>query len=117
MNDLRIAIEDLNQMVLQGQSMDAFEKYYADDIVMQEDNMEPIRGKAENRAREEEFFGKVTEFRGAAVKSVAVGEDITMVEWNFDYTHADWGVMNYDQVAVQRWSDGKIVSERFYKGI
>jgi ketosteroid isomerase-like protein len=117
MSDLRAAIEDLNQMVLQGESMGAFDKYYSEDIVMQEDDMEPVRGKAANRAREEEFFGKVTEFRGAEVKSVAVGSDVTMVEWHFDYTHADWGVMNYDQVAVQRWQDGRIVSERFYKGI
>lgn len=117
MNDIRAAIEDLNQMVLRGEALEAFEKHYAEDIVMQEDNMEPVRGKAENRAREIEFFGKVTEFRGAEVKSVAVGTDVTMVEWHFDYTHADWGEMTYDQVAVQRWRDGKIVSERFYKGI
>lgn len=117
MGDLRAAIDDLNQMVLQGQAMEAFEKYYAEDCVMQEDNMEPVRGKAANREREIDFFGKVTEFRGAEVLSVAVGDGVTMVEWHFDYTHAEWGDMDYDQVAVQRWRDGEIVSERYYKAM
>jgi len=117
MSDLRTAIEDLNNLVLAGQPLEAFDKYYADDCVMQEDNMEPVRGKAENRAREEEFLSAVTEFRGAEVKAVAVGEGVTMVEWHFDYTHAEWGDMKYDQVAVQRWRDGQIVHEHFFKAM
>lgn len=55
----------------------------------------------------------MTEFRGAEVLAVAVGDGVTMVEWHFDYTHADWGDMDYDQAAVQRWRDGEIVSERY----
>ena len=117
MTDLRTAIEDLNNLVLAGQAFDAFDKYYADDCVMQEDDQEPVHGKAANRAREEEFFNAVTEFRGAEVTAVAVGNGVTMVEWHFDYTHAEWGDMKYDQVAVQRWRDGQIVYERFYKGM
>ncbi|RMH15967.1 MAG: nuclear transport factor 2 family protein [Gemmatimonadetes bacterium] len=113
--DLRERVEDLNRMILEGRAMEAFEKYYADDVVMWEDAENPCRGKEANRKREEEFFAKVTEFRGAEVKAVALGEDVSMVEWHFDYTHADWGDMNYDQVAVQRWRDGRIVDERFYK--
>lgn len=117
MSDLRAAIEDLNNLVLGGEALEAFDKYYADDCVMQEDNMEPVRGKAENRAHEEEFLNAVTEFRSAEVKAVAVGDGVTMVEWHFDYTHAEWGDMKYDQVAVQRWRDGQIVHERFYKAM
>ena len=82
---------------------------------MQEGAAEPIVGKAVNRDREKDFFGKITEFRGAEVKSVAVGADTTVVEWHFDYTHSEWGPVKYDQVAVQRWRDGKIVHERFYR--
>lgn len=117
MSDIRAAINELNEMVLGGQALEAFDRYYADDVVMQEDNMEPTAGKAENRAREEDFFSKITEFRGAEVKSVAIGDDVTMVEWHFDYTHAEWGDQKYDQVAVQRWRDGRIVHERFYKAL
>ena len=46
---------------------------------------------------------------------MAVGDGVSMVEWHFDYVHKDWGHQKYDQVAVQRWQDGQIIHERFYK--
>ncbi len=114
--DLLSSINDLNKMVLEGKAMEAFEKYYAENCSMQENNQEPTVGKMANRKREEEFFSKITEFRGAKVLNVVAGDDVTMVEWNFDYTHADWGDRNYNQVAVQTWKNGQIVNEKYYYG-
>ncbi len=113
---LKELVNDLNPMVLQGRAMEAFEKYYADDVVMQENEQPPTVGKNANREREKQFFANVTEFRGAQVNAVAVGDNVAMVEWFADYTHKEWGKKTYHQVAVQRWKDGKIVHERFYYG-
>jgi hypothetical protein len=112
--DLKAAFEDIKQLVLQGNAMQAFEKYYGEDVVMQENENLPTVGKAANRQRKEEFFAKVVEFRGAEVKNVAFGENVIISEWFLDYTHQDWGKRTYDQVSVQEWKDGKIVRERFY---
>ncbi len=116
MSTLLENISDLNDMVMQGNALEAFEKYYDDNVVMQENNSEPVVGKEANRQREEEFFGAITEFRGAQPVKVTVGENTTMVQWHYDYTHRDWGVRNYDQVSVQEWQDGKIVKEQFFYG-
>jgi len=116
MSNLLEKIHDLNSMILQGQALEAFDKYYHEDIVMQENDNEPVAGKAANREREEAFFGAITEFRGAKPLKVTVGENTTMVEWHFDYTHKDWGVRKYNQVTVQEWKDGQIINERFYYG-
>jgi len=112
----RANIEQLNQMVLTGQAMDAFDRYYADGVVMQENDQAPTTGKKANRERELAFFQAITDFRGAQVLSVGEAGDKTFVEWFYDYTHKDWGVRRYHQVAVQTWKDGKIVHERFYYG-
>ena len=50
--NLKEKIEDLNQMILSGKSIDAFEKYYHNDVVMQENNQPPTVGKNANRERE-----------------------------------------------------------------
>ena len=113
---LKEQIEDLNSMILKGEILEAFEKYYADDVAMQENDQPPTVGKDANREREKQFLANVAEFRGAEVKAVAVGDNVTMVEWFFDYTHKEWGKKTYHQVAVQRWKDGKIVREKFYYG-
>lgn len=116
MESLSNKIHQLNDMFVQGKVLDAFEKFYADDVVMQENEQEPTVGKEANRQREKEFVGKVTEIREAKPLKVAIGVGVTMVEWHLDYTHEDWGVRNYKQVAVQEWEDGKIVKEKFYYG-
>ena len=114
--DLKATFADIKTLVLQGKSMEVFEKYYGEDVVMQENEMPATLGKAANRERELEFFAKMVEFRQAEVKSVAYGEDVIISEWFLDYTHADWGKVTHDQVSVQRWQDGKVVHERFYYG-
>ena len=112
--DLKANFEDIKTLVLQGKALEAFEKYYADDVAMQENDNPATIGKDANRQREQEFFSKVVEFRGATVKNVAFGEDVIISEWFLDYTHADWGQRTYDQVSVQTWKDGKVIHERFY---
>ena len=114
MNTLLEKISTINDMILQGKALEAFDAFYHENVQMQENDNPPTEGKAANRLREEEFFGAITEFRGAQPLKVAIGENTTMVEWHFDYTHKDWGVKNYTQVAVQDWKDGMIIKEKFY---
>ncbi len=114
MQDVTKSVEELNNMILEGKIMDAFEKFYADDVVMQ-DNDYPVRkGKDENRTYEEAFVGGLTAFRGAKVLNTIISDGIAVIEWWFDYTHKDYGDRNYKQISVQRWKDGKIVEEKFY---
>jgi|SRR5436190_7578247 len=116
MTTLLEKITDLNDLVLQGKALDAFDAYYDDNVVMQENENPPTVGKNANRKREEEFFASVVEFRGAKPLKVTAGAGITMVEWHYDYTHKDWGLRNYTQVSVQEWKDGKIIREQFFYG-
>jgi hypothetical protein len=115
-NETLAKINQLNQMVIEGRALEAFERFYDEKIVMQENDGAPISGKAANREREKQFFGSIVEFRGAKVVSVAASGDKTYVEWFMDYTHKDWGKRAYNQVAVQTWKDGKITHEKFYYG-
>ena len=110
-------ISNLNDLVLDGKALEAFDKYYHPDVVMQENESEPTVGKQSNRKREEAFFGAITEFRSAKPLKVTVGEGVSMVEWQYDYTHKDWGVRNYKQISVQGWKDGLIVKEKFYYAV
>ena len=114
METLKEKISELNKLVLSGKSLEAFEKFYHDDVIMQENDDQPTIGKAANLDREKEFYGNVIEFRSAEVKGVTVGDSITSVVWSYDYSHKEWGVKKYTQLSVQRWKDGKIIKEQFF---
>jgi len=108
-------LRELNKMILAGEILPAFEKFYAEDIVMQENENEPTIGKEACRINEEAFVYGITEFRGAQVNNILISDGITVVEWKFDFTHSEWGDRNYTQVSVQRWNDeGQIINEKFY---
>lgn len=113
MDNLKL-VNELNGMILQGQVMDAFEKFYAENVSMSDNNQNPMIGKDANRERELAFVNGVSEWLGAEVLAVTATGDVTMVEWMFHYKHKEWGEKKYYQVAVQRWENGKIIDERFY---
>jgi hypothetical protein len=114
--EIESSLQELNGLVLQGRMMDAFEKFYHEDVSMQENELAPTVSKKLNRQRELEFYDAVTEFRGARVEGLGVGDNISFVIWHYDYTHKDWGVKNYSQVSIQEWKDGQIIREKFVYG-
>jgi hypothetical protein len=105
---------ELNELILAGQAMDAFERFYADDVIMQENTEAPCIGKAANREREVQFFSAIEQFHGASMHSSIVGDDVSMSEWTFDCTLKGGQRYTVHQVARRRWKEGRVVHERFY---
>lgn len=114
--EIEQSVNDLNELIIQGKMMEAFEKYYHEDVAMRENNQPPMIGKSANRQRELEFLDNIVEFRGAAAKGTVVAGDTSFVIWDFDYTHKQWGERKYTQISVQQWKDNRIVQENFYYG-
>jgi ketosteroid isomerase-like protein len=104
----------LNDAILSGKALEAFDRYYADDVVMQENSEEPRVGKEANRKAEVEFFSSLAAFNEGKLVSSAIDGDITFGEWYMDVTFNNGHRMKMAQVAVRRWKDGKIAHERFY---
>jgi hypothetical protein len=107
-------VNQLNRMIQEGKIMEAMREFYTDDLVMAENDTEPTVGLAANLEREQAFVDGTT-WHGLELKGVAVGDDISMVEWWMDFHYPAYGGrLAFTQVAVQRWRDGKIYDERFY---
>ena len=112
--DLKARVDSLNQMITEGKIMEAMNEFYADDVVMAENDNPPTVGLEANLAREEDFV-KNTTWYGLELKGVAVGDDVSMVQWWMDFHNKHYGDrMAFTQVAVQRWRGEKIYDERFY---
>ncbi|MEM6785951.1 MAG: nuclear transport factor 2 family protein [Myxococcota bacterium] len=112
----REAARDMYEMLAQGKLLEAFDKYYADDVVMDEP-----RGKREGkptcRTYEEQFLASVEAFHDMGVTAMAADDDHgkVLIETWMDLTFkGGGGRVRMEQVAVQTWKDGKVVHERFY---
>src|ERR1041385_3350705 len=104
----------LNQAILSGDILNAFEKFYAEDVVMQENDLPPFTGKDVNRKREQEFVDSVKEFHGAKLLGEAINGDTSYSEWEYDVTFKNGTRTKLQQVASRRWKNGKGSHERFY---
>ena len=113
---IKESIDHINGQIMQGNILGVFDEMYADNVVMQENSDEPRTGKAANRAYEEQFVAALETFHGAEIRSVNVNEEAgtSSVEWMMDMSLKGMGRMVREQVAIQRWENGKVVSERFY---
>ena len=105
----------LNDLIVQGRILEAFDRFYAEDVTMQENDQPPTVGKQANRVREEEFVASVGEVHEVALRASSVGEDgLTFGQWTLDITYKGGGRVRSEQVAVRRWRDGKVVHEQFF---
>lgn len=107
--------QDIYSKLGQGQLLEAFDQYYAENVVMTEPRG-TREGKATCRDYEVQFLNNIQEFHNLEVKSITSDEDakVTTVESAMDVTFKDGNRMNMEQVAVQRWDGDHIVHERFY---
>ena len=107
--------KNLYNQVAQGQLMEAFETYYAENVIM----VEPKgtrEGKDACRKSEEEFMSSVEAFHGMEVKAIAEDNDKekVLIEVTMDLTFKGGNRVVMEQVSVQKWENGQIVHERFY---
>jgi hypothetical protein len=115
MTELAALEAEVNKMIIEGKAKEAFEKFYANDVVMQEPTGDPPRvGKDDCRKAEDAFYGNVEEFHSSKLLGSAVGDGVTYSEWLFDFKLKGQPRVALQQVARRQWKNGKIVNERFY---
>lgn len=109
-------LQDLYGRMAQGQMMEVFEQYYADDVTIVEANGEVRQGKDAQRKALHEWAASIKEMHGGgqgeAMSNEAAGT--TSIESWMEATFQDGNRWKMEEIAVQKWEDGKIVHERFY---
>ncbi len=114
MTDLIEKVSALNDLILQGQTLEALDRFYHDQVQIQDSKAQNCPEKLLNKQNKKAFFSEITEFRSGQPLKVAIGEKITMVEWYFDFLHKQLGHQQYNMLAVQEWLGGKIIKEKYY---
>lgn len=112
--DLATRERQLNEMIVARKLLEAFEEFYAEDTVMQENTDPPCVGKAANRERELQFTANCIEMHEVSLHGSVVGDDLSYSEWIFDLTFVGGVRVRTTQVAARRWRDGMVIHERFY---
>jgi hypothetical protein len=73
----------------------------------------PRVGKAACRAFEADFLSKIKAVRTYVCDGYVISGNKAFIVYRIDADHADWGTMKMSEVAIQEWSNGKVVREKF----
>jgi hypothetical protein len=111
---LQDRLEDLFSYIREGRILDAINEFYAEDAVMQENNLPPTVGREANLEREKQFLSTVKDWQRFDVTAKGVGEDVTFYETVMDWVTTDGTPVHVEQMVVAKWQDGKIINERYY---
>src|SRR3989344_7824495 len=117
MTKLKNNVEKLNALIKEGKIMEAFDKYYGDEIVIQVNGNPPSVGKEVNRKREMIFLQEIEKLNQAEIKSVTLGgadDNVFMTEWAIDLENKEGVKKTIYRVNVQHWKDNKIINEKLY---
>jgi ketosteroid isomerase-like protein len=110
--ELEAAVNDLTR---QGKMLDSINQYYADNCVFVESDGSSRQSKADQLAHLSGFFGTLKSFDGATLHGAATGDDYATSEWTFNMTSGDGSKIEWNEVLVRSWNNGKVVSESYYQ--
>src|SRR3989338_2820841 len=117
MMKLKNNVGKLNILIKKGKIMEAFEKYYGEEVIIQVNGNSPITGKDQNRKREMIFLQEIEKLNSAEIKSVTFGgvdDNVSVTEWAINIKNKDGRRKIIYRVNVQHWKDDKIINEKLY---
>ena len=100
----------------QGKTLEAIERFYADDVVVFENHERARAGREACLAFERSALAQLKEPARLRARAYAAEPQlgVAFIEWVIRFLGDDGRPMRLEEVAVQRWSGGRIVEERFY---
>lgn len=113
-SEIANALDELVELVQQGKPMEAFEKFYGENLDKADLDGKVVLGKEANRKVGYELLSKVRSVRDFSRVGQVIRDNRSFLVWSLDFDHEEQGRINVIQVAIQDWENGKIVKERFY---
>ena len=102
----------LNALIEQGQTMEAIERFYADEVEMQENDEVPRVGKAACLEQERKNTEKIPSVTAKLLRQVVDGEQqLVFSEWYFTFAGHQQQSSSLREVSVQQAEERYFVSD------
>ncbi len=113
MPDLKKHVLALINLVEERQVEEAIDRFYDEHIVSHENENAPTVGLEEYRKTVKRLIQNRSNHQ-VKHKHFIISDGMAVIEWHYQFDLQGLGKMEYDQVSVQRWKNGKIVHERHH---
>ncbi|NJL75407.1 MAG: hypothetical protein HC892_10630 [Saprospiraceae bacterium] len=104
----------LDQLVSQGNFLEAIDQYFHPEVVCQSNPTDAIYGKQTKYDLIRHFLRGVAQINNCTLHSHAVGGQVTMSEHTFEFTQHDGNKLVWNEVIRRYWKDGLVIDEKYY---
>lgn len=105
-----------NEMVRNGQIVEATEKYFSPDARTADFDGTVTSSKSEMLDKMTGFAGAIDKVNQIALHRTSVMGDVSFAEFTFDFDMKDGSKVLWHEIIRSVWKDGLIVEEQYFKG-
>ena len=110
----RERVDDFIAVVVSNNHVRAIAEFYHEDASMQENGLEPRRGRDVLMQHEAKALARVQSVHTHSPRAVLVDGDHVAIRWVFDFLGKDGVTRRIEEMALQRWDGDRIREERFF---
>lgn len=114
--DLQELADAMNEMVSNGQLIDAGEKYYAPTIKTIEFDGTVTEGKQAAMKKLNNFVDSIQKVKQIELRRSVSDDNASFTEYILDFEMKDGSNVYLHEIVRSLWEDGLIVEERYFKG-
>ncbi|MEQ8362867.1 MAG: hypothetical protein RH948_08360 [Cyclobacteriaceae bacterium] len=104
-----------NEMVKNGQIVEATEKYFSSSAKTLDFDGTATKGKAEMVSKMQGFAGAIAKVNGITLHNASLSGDVSFAEFTFDFDMKDGSKILWHEILRTVWQNGLIVEEQYFK--
>lgn len=93
---------------------EACEEFYTAGSSMQENQLSPSVGRDRHVANERKVLARAKSVVSQCIRPVFVSGDRVVIRWVFHFEWLDGAFTHMEELAYQRWEEGRIADETFF---
>jgi ketosteroid isomerase-like protein len=110
----RETVEQLIRYTVEGRAEAALLAFYAEDVIIQENNQPPRIGRAASLARNADAAQWTQAVHEISVPRVLIDGNLVVIEWHAEWTLSNGERVRIEELALQSWEGDRVVFERFF---
>ena len=104
-----------NEMVKNGQIVEATEKYFASTAKTTDFDGTITNGKSEMLTKMQGFAGAIAKVNAITLHRTSISGNVSFAEFTFDFDMKDGSKILWHEIIRSIWKDGQIVEEQYFK--
>jgi hypothetical protein len=116
MEDFKATVAAFHHLVSQGKFVEALDHYYDENASSSDNESHTVNGLEALRKAAAGFLSNTTNMKITLENSIVI-DNYSVAQWHYQFTNSKIGAVDYRQISIAHWKNGKIFKEQHLHNI